>query len=96
MQKQELKTGDIVNVANARWAVVYVQGSEVRLLKLNDVEPGPARTEAPNALSVEEAAEELGISPKTVREHCKTGLIKAAKVGRTWRILRSENPALAG
>ena len=93
---QELKTGDIVNVANARWTVIYVQGSEVRLLKLNDWAPEPKQADAPNVMTVEEAAAILKLSPKTVREHCKTGLIKGTKVGRTWRILRSENPALAG
>ena len=92
------KTGDIVTVANARWAVIYVQGSEMRLLRLNDPgpEPEPERPErVSNVMTADEVAVELGIAPKTVREFRRTGQIKGCKVGRTWRILRSENPALA-
>ena len=98
MASLEPKTGDIVTLANARWAVIYNQGAELRLLRLNEPAPEPEPEQpkhAPNAMTVEEVADELGLAPKTVREYCKTGQIKGRKVGQVWRILRSENPALA-
>ncbi|MBU4194814.1 MAG: helix-turn-helix domain-containing protein [Actinobacteria bacterium] len=39
-------------------------------------------------LSVEDAAEFLGISPYTVRKHARQGLIPGRKVGREWRFSR--------
>jgi len=98
MASLEPKTGDIVTLANARWAVIFNQGSELRLLRLNEPAPEPEPEQpkhVPNSMTVEEVADELGIAPKTVREYCKTGQLKGRKVGQMWRILRSENPALA-
>lgn len=93
----EPKVGDIVTLANAKWVVIYGQGPELRLLRLNEQpEPRPEPARASNVMTSEEVAEELGIAPKTVREYCKTGQLKGCKIGRTWRILRSDNPALAG
>ncbi|MBQ9042338.1 MAG: helix-turn-helix domain-containing protein [Eggerthellaceae bacterium] len=97
MASLDPKTGDILTLANARWAVIYAQGPELRLLRLNEIpEPEPEQPKfAPNAMTVDEVADELGIAPKTVREYCKTGQLKGRKVGQVWRILRSENPMLA-
>ena len=97
MASLEPKTGDIVTLANARWAVIYNQGAELRLLRLNDQpEPEPEQPKhQENSLSVEQVAEELGIAPKTVRGYCRTGQLKGRKVGNNWRVLRSENPILA-
>lgn len=99
MEVRDPKAGDVVTLANARWAVVCADGRELRLLRLNE-RPEPEARPAPaaprlNSMSVDEVAGELGITPRTVREYCKTGQIKGCKVGREWRILRSENPALA-
>ena len=97
MASLEPKTGDIVTLANARWAVIYNQGAELRLLRLNDQpEPEPEQPKyQANSLSVEQVADELNIAPKTVREYCRTGQLKGRKVGNNWRVLRSENPILA-
>lgn len=98
MSGLEPKAGDVLTLANARWAVVEAGGRELRLLRLNEQvpEPEPVRAEfKPNAMTVVEVADELGIAPKTVREHCKTGQLKGRKVGSSWRILRTENPMLA-
>lgn len=99
MPNMNPKAGDVLTLANARWAVVEAGGRELRLLRLNEPapepEPAPGRERASNAMTPEEAAMELGMSPRTVREHCRTGRLKGVKVGREWRILRSDNPALA-
>jgi excisionase family DNA binding protein len=40
-------------------------------------------------LTPEEVAARLRVTPKTVRRYCQLGQLKAARVGRQWRI--SEN-----
>ena len=97
MPVMDPKPGDVVTLANGRWAVVEAEGRSVRLLRLNEAAPEP-EPEAPrigNVLDVQQAAEELGMSPKTIREYLKTGQLKGRKAGTAWRILRSENPVLA-
>lgn len=92
------KEGDVLTLANARWAVTFADGRELNLLRLNEPapeEPERPREFKPNAMTPEEVADELGIAPKTVREYCKTGQLKGLKVGQQWRILRSDNPMLA-
>ena len=90
------KEGDVLTLANARWAVVEAGGRELRLLRLNEPapEPKPEPARQSNVMTSEEVAKELGIAPKTVREYCKTGQLKGCKIGRSWRILRSDNPEL--
>lgn len=39
-------------------------------------------------MSIDEAAKELNLSPKRVREHCRAGRLKAQKVGHSWIITR--------
>ena len=98
MAGMDPKPGDVVTLANARWAVVSAESRELRLLRLNEPaesEPQRERPYAPNSLSIDQVADELGITPKTVREYCRTGQLKGRKVGSSWRILRSENPVLA-
>ena len=41
-------------------------------------------------LTVQQVSEELKLNPVTVRAWVKTGRLAAARVGRTWRIRRSE------
>jgi excisionase family DNA binding protein len=43
-----------------------------------------------NVLTIEEAAEELKVQPKTVREWLRTGRLEGIKAGRLWRIRREE------
>ena len=43
-----------------------------------------------NILTIEEAAEELKVQPKTVREWLRTGRLEGIKAGRLWRIRREE------
>ena len=93
----EPRTGDVVTLGNARWAVVSAEGARMELLRLNEAAPEPAPEPAQrpdNVLTVEQAAEELGMHPKTVREYLATGQLAGRKVGTKWRILRSENPLL--
>ena len=47
-------------------------------------------------LSIEAAAKILGLHPKTVIRFIREGRLKAAKVGRAWRITRAEVDAFAG
>lgn len=94
----EPKPGDVVTLANGRWAVVEAEGRRMQLLRLNEAappEPKPEEPKTSNVLDVQQAAEELGMSPKTIREYLKTGQLKGRKAGTAWRILRSENPVLA-
>jgi len=44
------------------------------------------RAELPQILSVEDAAEYLGISPWTMRNHLKAGVVPGVKIGRRWFI----------
>ena len=94
-----LKSGDVVTLGNARWAVISADGGRMELLRLNEAapppqEPQPAEKGPGNVLTVEQAAQELGVHPKTLREYLATGQLKGQKVGTKWRILRSENPLL--
>lgn len=96
MPSLEPKPGDVVTLANGRWAVVEAEGRRMQLLRLNEAAPEP-RAEAPkagNVLDVQQAAEELGRAPKTIREYLRTGQLKGRRAGSGWRILRSENPIL--
>ena len=43
-----------------------------------------------NYVTCEEAAQELGIEPNTVRKHCQSGLIRAEKFATAWLIPRAE------
>jgi excisionase family DNA binding protein len=43
-----------------------------------------------DVLTIEEAAEELRVQPKTVREWLRTGRLEGIKAGRLWRIRREE------
>ena len=48
-------------------------------------------------LSVREAAELLGVRRTTVADMCRAGKIRAGKIGREWRIQKSEiNKRLKG
>lgn len=40
-------------------------------------------------LSVNQAAQQLGITPQLVRRYCERGRIKAEKVGRDWVITQA-------
>lgn len=40
--------------------------------------------------STQQAADVLGLSVKTVAQHCRSGLIRAVKAGRDWRIPEAE------
>lgn len=97
MQSLEPKPGDVVTLANARWAVVEAEDRRLQLLRLNEAapEPKPEAPKARNVMDVQEVADELGVSPKTVREYLKTGQLTGHKAGTNWRVLRSENPMLA-
>lgn len=96
MPSLEPKPGDVVTLANGRWAVVEAEGRRMQLLRLNEATPEPKKEEpkASNVLDVNDAAEELGRAPKTIREYLRTGQLKGHKAGSGWRILRSENPVL--
>ncbi len=48
------------------------------------------REKAARPFTVEETAEYLKIHPKTITKWILSGRLKAAKVGREWRIPRSE------
>lgn len=41
-------------------------------------------------LTIAEAAEEIREKPDTLRRRCKTGQLKAIKLGKSWRIPREE------
>jgi excisionase family DNA binding protein len=41
-------------------------------------------------LTIAEVADEIREKPDTVRRRCKTGQIKAIKLGKSWRIPREE------
>ena len=41
-------------------------------------------------LTVEEAAELLRITPRTLKEWCRRGKVPCVKVGREWRLKASE------
>lgn len=41
-------------------------------------------------LSLKEAAIRLGVHWKTLRGYCLTGKVKAAKIGRDWKISEEE------
>ncbi|MCX6377355.1 MAG: helix-turn-helix domain-containing protein [Armatimonadetes bacterium] len=41
-------------------------------------------------LTVEQAAKKLQLTPRTVREYLKHGMIPGRKLGRSWRILETE------
>jgi excisionase family DNA binding protein len=43
-----------------------------------------------DVLTIEEAAHELKVQPKTVREWLRTGRLEGIKAGRLWRIRREE------
>jgi excisionase family DNA binding protein len=47
-------------------------------------------------LTVEKVAELLGLHPGTIRRFVREGRLKAKKVGKRWRILRSELDSFAG
>lgn len=47
-------------------------------------------------ITVDEAALEMGVSKQTVREKLIIGDIKGNKVGREWRILKSEVNRILG
>lgn len=47
-------------------------------------------------LTVEAAAEALSLHPKTVLRHIREGRLRASKVGKQYRILRSDLSAFAG
>ncbi len=47
-------------------------------------------TNMPELYSPEEVANILGVSPHTVRQWCRDSRIKALKVGRLWKVHRSE------
>ena len=94
-----LKVGDIVPVAGAQWVVIYMQGSEMRLIRLSDstavglVEPA-REAKTGNVMDIDQVADELHVTVKTVREYLRTGQLRGEKIGRRWRVLRSENPIL--
>jgi excisionase family DNA binding protein len=44
------------------------------------------RAQLPEIISVDEAAEYLGISTWTMRNHLKSGLVPGVKIGRRWFI----------
>ena len=44
----------------------------------------------PEVLTVEQVAEYLQMPVQTVRQHLRTGELPGRKIGKTWRVLRSE------
>lgn len=46
--------------------------------------------EAKEILTTDEAAEFLSLTPYTVREYAKKGLIPARKVGKSWRFVKAD------
>jgi excisionase family DNA binding protein len=58
-------------------------------------EPGAASAPSlflsyPEAMSVDQVAEALGVCPNTVRAMIRQQQIPAKKIGAKWRVLRSE------
>ena len=99
MDEIKLKVGDIVSIAGAQWVVIYAQGSEMRLIRLTGcatAEAGGSAREGRvgNVMSIDQVAEELGVSQRAVRDYLRTGQLRGEKIGRQWRVLRSENPVL--
>jgi excisionase family DNA binding protein len=47
-------------------------------------------------LTVERAAERLEVHPKTVLRFIRDGRLRATRIGKAWRILRSDLDAFAG
>lgn len=47
-------------------------------------------------LTAEQAAERLGLHPKTVRRFIREGRLKATRIGKAYRILESDLAAFAG
>ena len=41
-------------------------------------------------LSVREVASQLGLAPKTVRKLIRTGSLRGVRIGRTWRVGKSD------
>jgi PTS system nitrogen regulatory IIA component len=46
--------------------------------------------EAKEILTTDEAAEFLSLTPYTVREYAKKGLIPARKIGKSWRFYKPD------
>lgn len=49
-----------------------------------------ARIETADFLTTSQVAEELEITPDTVKHHCQRGNLPAIKIGREWLISRKE------
>jgi PTS system nitrogen regulatory IIA component len=45
---------------------------------------------AKEILTTDEAAEFLSLTPYTVREYAKKGLLPARKVGKSWRFVKAD------
>ncbi len=46
--------------------------------------------DAKEILTTDEAAEFLSLTPYTVREYAKRGIIPAKKIGKQWRFVRAD------
>jgi excisionase family DNA binding protein len=46
--------------------------------------------EAKEILTTDEAGEFLSLTPYTVREYAKKGIIPARKVGKSWRFVKAD------
>ena len=46
--------------------------------------------DAKEILTTDEAAEFLSLTPYTVREYAKKGLVPARKVGKSWRFVKAD------
>jgi len=51
---------------------------------------GDARAQAPQVMTIAQASAYLQVTPAAIRKMIKDGTLNAQKVGREWRILRSE------
>src|SRR5258705_2793741 len=58
--------------------------------------PEPRLPMSEEVYTVEQFAERLKLHPKTVLRFIKDGRLRAVKVGKSWRILRTEMEAMTG
>lgn len=65
-------------------------------IHLHGMEPGPARPAPDDLLTVEFAAGQLKLHPKTILRFIHEGRLKAARVGKSYRIVRRDLDAFSG
>jgi excisionase family DNA binding protein len=64
--------------------------------RLHRMDPSPSRTSPSELMTVEAAAEQLKLHPKTILRFIHEGRLKATRVGKSYRIVRADLDAFSG